>query len=118
MDASLAFRASALQALLVVALSLVLALALPRSFFESWGWVSGPLAWLACAALTARLLRMPLARTIFGAALVGPVSLLALLAGAHWLGVAMAVIGFGLWCGLAIGGSARRPTAPAGDAGP
>ena len=115
MNGSLALRASALQAALVIALSLALALALPRSFFEDWGWLSGPAAWIGCAALTATALRVPVGRAVLGAILVGPLSLLALVAGAHWLGVAIAIAGFGIWCGMALGDPpARAATGPGG----
>ena len=44
MDRSVLWRAAAVQALSVAVLSVVLALALPHSFFENWGWVAGPAA--------------------------------------------------------------------------
>ena len=56
------WRVAAVQLIAVAALSIVLAIALPHSFFEDWGWLAGPAAWLACAALTARLLGLPLGR--------------------------------------------------------
>ena len=114
MNGSLALRASALQAALVIALSLALALALPTSFFENWGWLSGPAAWIGCAALTGRALRLPIGRTLLGAVLVGPLAVLALIAGAHWLGVAIAIAGFGIWCGVAIGDPGPRRATPLG----
>ena len=49
MDRSILWRAAAVQVLLVTAISLVLAVALPRSFFDDWGWLTGPAAWLGCA---------------------------------------------------------------------
>lgn len=79
-------------------LSIALALALPHSFFDDWGWVTGPVAWLACAALTARVLELPTGRTIAGAAVAGLVSVPAVLLGVHWLGVIVAVGLFALWC--------------------
>ena len=114
MNGSLALRASALQAALVIALSLALALALPSSFFEDWGWFSGPAAWIGCAALTASALHIPVGRAVLGAVLVGPLAVLALIAGAHWLGVAVAIAGFGIWCGTAVGGHRSRPVASTG----
>ena len=45
MDRSVAWRAALLQALLVTAVAVALAVALPRSFFEDWGWLAGPAAW-------------------------------------------------------------------------
>jgi len=86
------------QLIAVAALSVVLALALPQGFFEDWGWIAGPAAWLACAALTARVLRLPPGPTLLGAALAGIPSALAVVLGVHWLGAAVAVVIFALWC--------------------
>jgi hypothetical protein len=111
MDRSLALRAAAVQAIGVVVVSLALGLALPRSFFEDWGWLTGPGAWIACAALTSRVLDLPTVRTLLGAALAGLPSVLAVLAGVHWLGAALAIVLFGIWCGLEAGD--RVPGRPA-----
>jgi hypothetical protein len=99
MDRSKAIRAALVQAAAVAVLSIVLALALPHSFFESWGWVSGPLGWLACALVTARALALPLPPTLTGAVLAGLPSIVAVVAGVHWLGAVLAIVLFGLWCG-------------------
>ena len=98
-DGSIFWRAALIQALAVVALSLLLALVLPHSFFEDWGWLSGPAAWFACAALTGRLLGLPVLRVLAGAALAGIPSAAAVLADLHWLGVAIAIFAFAAWCG-------------------
>jgi hypothetical protein len=105
MDRSIAWRAAAAQLLGVAALSLLLALALPRSFFEDWGWLTGPLAWLACATLTARALSLDVRGVLLGAIAAGIPSAVAVLAGVHWLGVAIAIVAFAAWCGWL----ARRP---------
>jgi hypothetical protein len=99
MDRPVALKALGLQVLAVVATSAALALALPKSFFEDWGWLSGPLAWLACAALTARVLRLPVPGALAGAILAGVPSAIAVVAGVHWLGALIAAVLFGLWCG-------------------
>ena len=99
MDAGIALRAGALQAGLVIAVSLLLALALPKSFFEDWGWLSGPAAWLGCAAVTASVLHLDRGRTVLGAVLAGIPSAIAVIAGVHWLGIVLAVVLFALWCG-------------------
>jgi hypothetical protein len=98
-DSSLALKAAACQLALVAAVSIVLAILLPKSFFEDWGWLSGPTAWMLCAAGTARILDLPLPRTLLGAVLAGLPSILAVVAGIHWLGALLAVILFGIWCG-------------------
>jgi hypothetical protein len=97
-NAGLFLRAALVQLVAVAALSAVLALALPKSFFEDWGWLSGPLAWLACAALTALMLRLPPAPVLLGAILAGIPSALAVVLGLHWLGALVAVILFAAWC--------------------
>jgi hypothetical protein len=115
MNGSLALRASALQAALVIALSLALALALPSSFFDDWGWLSGPAAWFACAALTARVLGLPAAPVLLGALLAGLLSAFAMVLGIHWLGVLIAIAAFAAWCAwIARGGGVPGPRARAG----
>jgi hypothetical protein len=105
MDRSILWRAAAVQVLLITAISLVLAAALPRSFFDDWGWLTGPAAWLACAALTAWVLHLSVRGVMLGAALVGIPSAVAVVAGVHWLGVAIAIAAFAAWCAWL----ARRP---------
>ena len=97
------WKAAGLQAALVAVLSIALALALPHSFFEDWGWLAGPAAWALCALITARLLSLPALTTLLGAALAGIPSVAAVLVGAHWLGALFAVILFGIWCGVVAG---------------
>ncbi len=98
MDRSVFWRAALVQALSVALSSAALALALPHSFFERWGWLAGPGAWTACALLTAVVLRLPALGVLAGAALAGLPSLMAVVLGVHWLGAALAVALFALWC--------------------
>ena len=49
MDIRTGVKALLVQLVLVGVLAVILAIALPKSFFEDWGWLSGPVAWLACA---------------------------------------------------------------------
>lgn len=98
MDLPTLWRVALLQLLAVALLSIALALALPHDFFVDWGWIAGPAAWMLCAALTARLLRLPLVQALIGAALAGLPSLLAVVIGVHWAGAALAVGLFALWC--------------------
>jgi hypothetical protein len=98
-DSRTALLTGVVQILLVFATALVLALLLPKSFFESWGWLSGPTAWLACAAITASLLKLDLPRAVLGAALVGIPSVIFVVLDLHWLGALVAAVLFGLWCG-------------------
>jgi hypothetical protein len=92
------WRAALLQLVAVALLSIALALALPHDFFEDWGWLTGPGAWMLCAAFTARVLSLPLGLTLLGAALAGVPSLLAVVLGVHWAGAVLAVALFALWC--------------------
>ncbi|MFM8519479.1 MAG: hypothetical protein ACKOB2_03590 [Solirubrobacterales bacterium] len=98
-------KAFLVQLLLVAVVSVILALLLPHSFFEDWGWLSGPVAWLACAWGTSRILSLPTLRTLIGAILVGIPSILFVVLGLHWLGALVAAVLFGAWC-------AYRPTEP------
>jgi len=99
MDVPTLWRAALLQLVAVALLSIALGLALPHDFFEDWGWIAGPAAWMLCAAFTAQVLRLPLGAALLGAALAGLPSLLAVVLGVHWAGAALAVCLFALWCG-------------------
>lgn len=92
------WRAAVVQALGVAVLSLALGLALPHDFFEDWGWLAGPGAWAICALITARVVGLPPLPTLAGAALAGLPSLLAVIVGVHWLGAALAIGLFAVWC--------------------
>jgi hypothetical protein len=105
MDRSILWRAAAAQVVAVAALSLFLAVLLPHSFFDDWGWITGPVAWLVCAALTAWALHLNVPAVLLGAVLAGIPSAIAVVAGVHWLGVAIAVAAFAAWCAWL----ARRP---------
>lgn len=98
MDVPTLWRAALVQLAAVALLSLALALALPNGFFEDWGWLSGPTAWILCAALTARLLHLPPAPTLLGAALAGLPSIAFVVLGLHWADALFAVVLFSLWC--------------------
>ena len=113
MNGSVAWRAAAVQAGLVAAISIVLAIALPHSFFEDWGWLSGPGAWALCALATARILGLAVLSTLLGALLAGLPSLLAVVIGVHWLGAVFAIGLFALWCGYRAGPGpdSRQPVA-------
>jgi hypothetical protein len=99
MNRTVFLKSVLIQLLAVASVSLVLAILLPKSFFESWGWLSGPTAWLLCAAFTATVLKLDVSRTVFGAALAGLPSVVFVVIGVHWLGAAVAAVLFGLWCG-------------------
>ena len=92
------WRAALLQALLIAAVAVALAAALPRSFFEDWGWLAGPAAWGACALVAGAVLRLPLGLVLVGAALSGLPMLLGVAVGVHWLGAPLGLAVFGAWC--------------------
>jgi hypothetical protein len=108
-DVPTLWRAALLQLAAVAVLSVALALVLPHSFFEDWGWIAGPLSWMICAAFTARVLTLPLVPTLAGAVLAGLPSVVAVLLDLHWAGAVLAVGLFALWCaGLPREGTIRR----------
>jgi hypothetical protein len=92
------WRAASVQFIAVLLLAGALGAALPRSFFEDWGWIAGPASWMLCAAITSWFVRLPLRLVLIGAALAGLPSLLAVLLGLHWLGALVAIGLFALWC--------------------
>jgi len=112
MDRARAVKAALTQAAAVAVLSIVLAIALPHSFFDDYGWIAGPAAWALCALVTARVLGLPAGWTLLGAALAGLPSLIGVVLGAHWLGAAIAIVLFGVWCGFSrtTGGASRSGT--------
>jgi hypothetical protein len=113
MDRSIAWRAALLQALLVAVIAVVLAAALPRSFFEDWGWLAGPGAWGVCALVVAAALRLQRVWVLAGAALSGLLMLPGVLVGVHWLGAPLGLAAFGVSCGwlAARGRGGRVPVA-------
>jgi hypothetical protein len=111
MNASVAWRAALIQGLAVAATSVVLAAALPRSFFEDYGWAAGPGVWALCALVTAAALHLRALPVLAGAAIAGIPSLITVLLGAHWAGVPLAVGIFAAWCGWLAAPRLRAGTA-------
>lgn len=109
-DTNLGMRAALVQGAGVLVLGLATGLALSHHFFETWGWIVGPVAWMLAATVTALVLKLPLLATLLGAAAAGIPSAIATLLGLHWLGAALAIVLFALWCG---GMGARGLTARA-----
>ena len=98
MDSEILWRVAVVQVVAVAILSILLALIFSHGFFESWGWLAGPLAWLACAWLTARVVGLPEPPVLLRAVGAGVVSVLFVLIGLHWLGAAIAVAVFAVLC--------------------
>jgi hypothetical protein len=104
----LALRAGAVQGLLVGAVYLLLVLLpLPEGFFREWGWLAGPGAWLGCAFVAARLLRLAPATGVLAAVAGGAAAVLVGLL-SHDLGTVLAVVAFGATVG-ARGDRAKAP---------
>ena len=77
----------------------ILGLALDESFFEDWGWLVGPVIWLACSAITGRILSLPLAYVLFSAVAGGVAGVIVMLATSHLPGLLAALLVFAASCG-------------------
>ena len=103
------WRVAVVQLVAVALLSLLLALVFSHGFFISWGWLVGPLSWLGCAWLTARIVGLEPEPTLVRAMLAGVVSLLAVLIGQQWLGALIAVGLFAYLCAINLRLAGLRP---------
>ena|SRR5437763_663070 len=115
------WRAAGIQAALVGALFLVLAVALPHSFFKSWGMVVGPLAWIGCSAATGAILRLPLSLAALSAAAGGVAAALVGLAVSHLVSLPVAIGVFAASCagyGSSTPSSRSHSTTGSGTASP
>jgi hypothetical protein len=92
------WRVAVVQLVAVAVLSLLLAAVFTHGFFESWGWLAGPAAWLLCAWLTARVVGLEVPSTLLRATVAGLISVLAVLVGQHWLGALVAIGLFAYLC--------------------
>jgi hypothetical protein len=98
MDTGILWRSALVQLVAVGVLSVILVIILGHHFFDTWGWITGPVAWLLCAALTARVLGLPLGSTLLGALLAGIPSVICVIIGAHTVGEVLAIVVFAFWC--------------------
>ena len=100
MSSRLFWFSLAVQAAGVVVLSGVLiALPLSHDFFEDWGFLVGPVAWVTCSYLTARVLTLPFGYVLFAALAGGVAGGIVSLVTSHWPGVAAALLVFAASCG-------------------
>ena len=99
MNARLFWKSLVVQAVAVAIPFALLGLALDRDFFEDWGWAVGPVVWLACSVVTARLLALPLGYALFSAVAGGVAGLIVMLAASHIAGVGAALLVFAASCG-------------------
>jgi hypothetical protein len=93
------WKALVVQAVVVAVPFAILGLALSEDVFEDWGWVVGPVVWLACSLVTGRILELPLAYVLFSAVAGGVAGLIVMLAATHWAGMIAALLVFAASCG-------------------
>ena len=87
------------QAVVVAIPFAILALTLDHHFFEDWGWLVGPTVWLACSAVSGRILSLPLTYVLFSAVAGGVAGLIVMLATSHTPGLIAALLVFAASCG-------------------
>ncbi len=102
------WRVGVVQLLAVAVLSIVLAVVFSHGFFEDWGWLVGPLAWLGCAWVTARVVGLEPPPTLVRALAAGVVSALFVLIGLHWIGALVAIGLFAYLCASEAGAGSLR----------
>jgi hypothetical protein len=98
-NARLFWKSLVVQAVAVAIPFAILGAALDRDFFEDWGWAVGPVVWLACSGVTARVLALPLGYVLFSAVAGGVAGLLVMLATSHLAGMGAALLVFAASCG-------------------
>jgi hypothetical protein len=98
-DQQLFWRAFGVQAAAVIVLfGVLVALPLPEDFFEDYGFVTGPIAWLACSFATGRILSLPPSFTFFCALASGIAGAIVAIATVHTAGLVAGVLVFGASC--------------------
>src|SRR5436190_19546271 len=106
------WRAAATQLVVVSVPFAILAVALPHSFFDDWGYVVGPVLWAGCSLVTGRLLGLPLGFTCFCAAAGGVATVLVMLVFGHEVGIVGGIAVFAA-CASGYDQSGPEPTAQA-----
>jgi hypothetical protein len=100
MDKGLFLRALAVQALAVgVVFGVLVALPLGDDFFKDYGWVTGPVAWIACSVVTSRVISVPLGLVLFAALAGGVAGALVALVTSHTVGLVISLLVFAASCG-------------------
>jgi hypothetical protein len=98
-NARLFWKSLVVQAVAVAIPFAILGLALDRDFFEDWGWAVGPVVWLACSVVTARVVALPLGYVLFSAVAGGVAGAIVMLAASHLAGIGAALLVFAASCG-------------------
>ena len=87
------------QALAVAVLfGLLIAAPLPEDFFEDYGYFTGPIAWIVCTIISARLLPIPAGIVLFNALAGGVAGFLVGLVAGHTPGLVIALLVFAASC--------------------
>ena len=74
--------------------AILIALPLGEDFFEDYGWITGPVAWLGCSVLTARVLDIPVGYALFSAIAAGVCGAIVLVVASHPAGMVVALLVF------------------------
>jgi hypothetical protein len=98
-NSRLFWRSLLVQAAIVAVLFAALALLLPDDFFDDWGFLAGPIAWIACTLVTARFLPAPVSFVLFAALAGGVAATIVLLVANHWAGLIAGPLVFAACCG-------------------
>ena len=101
MDKRLFWRAALVFAAVVaVEAGILIALPLGDDFFDDYGLVAGPLAWVIGAVITALILKLPWSLAVFAAGAGGVCAVLVDIAGGkHWMGPIIGIAVFAACCG-------------------
>ena len=99
MNVRLFWKSLIVQAAVIAVPFVVLALTLDRSFFEDWGWLTGPVVWLLASLVTARVLSLPVGYTLFSAAAGGVAGAIVFLLASHAAGMVAGLLVFAASCG-------------------
>src|SRR5918998_3092921 len=99
MDRGLLWRSALVQAgAVALVFALLVALPLPSDFFEDYGAVSGPVAWVLCSLVTARVLGLSAGRTALAALAGGAAGGIVGVALNHAAGLVIGVAVFAAAC--------------------
>ena len=99
MNARLFWKTLIVQFIVVAIPFAILDVSLDDDFFEDWGWLVGPVVWLACSTVTGRILSLPMAYVLFSAVAGGVAGALVMLATSHLPGLLAALLVFAASCG-------------------
>jgi hypothetical protein len=92
------WRAGAIQIVLTGGLFVILLVTVPHHFFDDWGFVVGPVIWVACSLAAGRILDLPVGFTLFCAAAGAVAGTLVGLVFGHEVGIVAGVGVFAACC--------------------